>query len=181
MIAWYVPSRNAYRIGSDASGKSKSDAWVGVCPGDRVGFVRLPKSEQVEVPSGAWRDVDAGNWRAITMKMMRPAKRPTADRMPRTGGQRVRVLVGIRSDHDHVHVPFIGLAAEADRQRTQLSGGDATLLSSHAGDPDRRRATESKAVSHDDDNQPWSQPAAGPALPEPPDSAGTSTVTLNRP
>ena len=64
-------------------------------------------------------------------------------------GERVRALVGIRSDHDHVHVPFIGLAAEADRQRTQLSRGDATLLSSHAGDPDRRRATEPKEVSHD--------------------------------
>ncbi len=63
--------------------------------------------------------------------------------------QSVRALVGIRSDHDHVHVPFIGLAAEADRQRTQLSRGDATLLSSHAGDPDRRRATEPKEVSHD--------------------------------
>ncbi len=46
-------------------------------------------------------------------------------------------------------VPFIDLAAGADRQQTQLSRGDATALSSHADDPYRRRATEPKPVSQD--------------------------------
>ena len=49
--------------------------------------------------------------------------------------ERVRALVGVRSDHDHVARPFIDEPSKADLRRTHLSRGDATLLSSHAGDP----------------------------------------------
>src|SRR5262245_8496478 len=50
--------------------------------------------------------------------------------------QRVVALVRIRPDHDHLHRPFVWMSTdEADLRRTNLTGGDATLLSSHAGDP----------------------------------------------
>jgi hypothetical protein len=43
-------------------------------------------------------------------------------------------------------VPSLVVADGADLRRTHLSWGDATLLSSHAGDPRRRRATRQKPV-----------------------------------
>src|SRR3954453_15122383 len=45
-------------------------------------------------------------------------------------------LVWIRPDHDHLQRPFVGYVdGEADLRSTHLSRGDATLLSSQAGDP----------------------------------------------
>jgi hypothetical protein len=43
-------------------------------------------------------------------------------------------------------VPSLVVADGADLRRTHLSWGDASLLSSHAGDPRRRRATRQKPV-----------------------------------
>ncbi len=45
-------------------------------------------------------------------------------------------LVGVRSDHDHWLRPFDWLSpVRTDRRRTDLTRGEATLLSSHDGDP----------------------------------------------
>ena len=50
--------------------------------------------------------------------------------------QRVGALVRVRPDHDHLPPSLRRmLSGEADLRRTHLSRGDATLLSSHAGDP----------------------------------------------
>jgi hypothetical protein len=43
-------------------------------------------------------------------------------------------------------VPSLVMAFGVDLRRTHLNWGDATLLSSHAGDPRRRRATRQKPV-----------------------------------
>src|SRR2546423_14762520 len=45
-------------------------------------------------------------------------------------------LVWVRTDHDHLHRPLHRQPAEVDLRRTRLSRGDATLLSSHARDPE---------------------------------------------
>jgi hypothetical protein len=59
------------------------------------------------------------------------AARPRVDRR-----QRVPALVRVRPDHDHLHRPFVWLSTdEADLRRTTVTGGDATLLSSHAEGP----------------------------------------------
>jgi hypothetical protein len=50
-------------------------------------------------------------------------------------GQRMRALVDIRSDHDHYLRPFVGCHQWTNLRWTNLSRGEATLLSSHAGDP----------------------------------------------
>ena len=50
------------------------------------------------------------------------------------GRKRVRPLMRVRPDHDHFHRPLVGMPS-TDPRWTQLSRGDATLLSSHARDP----------------------------------------------
>jgi hypothetical protein len=60
------------------------------------------------------------------------AKRPARRLVDRR--KRVRTLVGVRTDHDHLHRPLVGIA-RTDPRWTHLSWGDATLLSSHARDP----------------------------------------------
>ena len=61
--------------------------------------------------------------------------------------ERVRALVCVHPDHDHVHRPFVGCGRRERIPGGHTSvGGDATLLSSHAGDPRRRRATRQKPV-----------------------------------
>jgi hypothetical protein len=85
----------------------------------------------------------------LVRKLVRPAPRaqhPLGIRMHRTRrddpagsrihrGERMRALVGVRANHHHVLVPSSNEPVEADLRRTHLSRGDATLLSSHAGDP----------------------------------------------
>ena len=62
------------------------------------------------------------------------AAHPAGSRVHRR--QRVRALVRVRSDHDHLHRPFVWLSTdEADLRRTALTRGDATLLSGHAEGP----------------------------------------------
>ncbi len=50
--------------------------------------------------------------------------------------QRVRALVGVRSDHDHLHRPLrLVEHRRSGPRRTTVTRGDATLLSSHAEGP----------------------------------------------
>src|SRR5688572_8619960 len=52
------------------------------------------------------------------------------------GRQRMRALVRVRSDHDHLHRPFVWLWPTKRISGGQLSlGAVATLLSSHAEGP----------------------------------------------
>jgi hypothetical protein len=50
--------------------------------------------------------------------------------------ERVRALVRVRADHDHMHRPFVWLTTDEADLGGQLSlGANATLLSSHAKGP----------------------------------------------
>src|SRR3954449_8324332 len=82
--------------------------------------------------------------------------RPRRQHAPSRGvqrGQRVRPLVRVGPDHDHEHRPFVGLTSD-DRTagRTHLSGGDATLLSGHAGAP-RAAADDTTLAGQTPDRQ----------------------------
>ena len=75
----------------------------------------------VPIPSAA------ANPRSPTSTVCSPSSSP----LSRDRGDRVRALVGVRTEHDHDLVPFT--STEADARRTRLAWGGATLLSSHAG------------------------------------------------
>jgi len=82
------------------------------------------------------------------------------------GCQRVCALVRVRPDHDHLHHPLRWSFDEADLQRTAVSWGDATLLSSHAEGPraaagdrsfcgsDQRRHETLESARRQPENQP---------------------------
>ena len=53
----------------------------------------------------------------------------------RDGGDRVRALVHVRTEHDHDPRPVLSISDDETARRTRLAGGAATLLSSHAGHP----------------------------------------------
>src|SRR5918994_409220 len=79
------------------------------------------------------------------------------------GGERVRALVHVRTEHDHQRCPLL-LAIEVDDRRTRLAGGGATLLSSHPGHP--RPATsdttkESQTTSRSTASKRVSSPPVG--------------------
>src|SRR4051794_35101362 len=57
----------------------------------------------------------------------------------------VRPLVWIRSDHHHVAPSLSSQPLKVDLRRTRLSRGDATLLSSHAGDPEPAASDTTRA------------------------------------
>jgi hypothetical protein len=78
--------------------------------------------------------------------------------------KRVRPLVRVHPNHDHVHVPSLEIWPTERIPGGQTSvGANATLLSSHAGGP--RAATGDKAKNdqtHTVDSEKASQPAADP-------------------
>src|SRR6266511_2294220 len=101
------------------------------------------------------------------------------------GGACVGLLVRVRSDPDHVARPFVWFCCQrADRWPTDLTGGDATLLSSQAGDP-RAAASDTTRWWSDlrVDSQTRSQLAAVPRTNRPgrtSPSTVTATMTVSQ-
>src|SRR5829696_8892090 len=88
---------------------------------DALGVQRAPPVQQPAVPG-------RGGAHGLAASQL------TRERVYRGGG--VGRLVWVRGDHDHVLRPFVGMSPDdSDRRWTNLSWGEATLLSSHAGDP----------------------------------------------
>jgi len=103
---------------------------------------------------------------ALPIELARPAKsgampalistnlKLTGDHAAITRNRRqcMSALVDIRSNHDHYQPSLHWIAVEVDLQRTDLSRGGATLLSSHAGDP-RAAASDKTHVGQSTDRQ----------------------------
>src|ERR1700733_13825544 len=90
-------------------------------------------------------------------------------------------LVDIRSDHDHYLRPFVGCHLRTDLRWTNLSRGEATLLSSHARDP--RVAAGAPTDVGQTSRSPASLRVSPPPTREPTRSVGhhrpaTQTMTL---
>jgi hypothetical protein len=81
----------------------------------------------------------------------------------------------VRPDHDHACRPFVWLTPnEADLRRTTLTRGEATLLSSHAGDP-RTAAGDTSSAGQ------AKQPTQSSRVSPPPARGPTGRVGRHRP
>src|SRR4029079_18801650 len=76
-------------------------------------------------------------------------------------GDRVRALVGVRTEHDH-RLVLLFVLCEVDTRRTRLAGGAATLLSSHAGHP--RPATSDTTKGSQAHGPPASKSVSSPPV-----------------
>ena len=137
---------------------------------------------------------------ALLVKLARPAHRGKVPRLLRLDlaaaadlagsvidrRQRMRSLVRVRSDHDHACRPFVWVTPnEADLRRTTVTRGEATLLSSHAGDPRTAagdtsfagQAWQSRRNRHESARR---QPEDLPLRSDVTDRASTLTVTVVR-
>ena len=85
----------------------------------------------------------------------------------RDRGDRVRALVGVRTEHDHRPRPPL-TSTEADARRTRLAGGAATLLSSHAGHPRPATSDTTKGSQAQPGRQPERESARRRSGPSPP-------------
>src|SRR4030095_11917243 len=113
----------------------------------------------------------------LTERAARRGDRHVAERAARRlvdGRQRVRALVVVRPDHDHLHRPLLGCHS-TDPRWTHLSRGDATLLSSHARDPRTAAGDTTK-----ERQTPGRQPGKGSARRRPRTLPTTSDTTARR-